>query len=534
MEKTNEALVKLCPLVNALLDVYDRKQEVKHLAEQHALQVSKTISFFAFLYERARNAIEFREEHLIRRAAIERVLKRRFVLNEEGKNVAEPLIRELLWARYLQNLTIPETKIPSVQQIIDKYLFLRREIVPGRPAKVQANLDQFILEILTCEIEETLSPAPEREGFNNFVYQSLVSQIDLSDKKLNEEKNILLYTAVEQGLAKSDSPLIRYHLTRILLPELIGPSVTHAQAALPHFMQIHNHIEDTLKNGVVEKLRRFVKRNAAPYLILRDLIEFYPKEIRTLLKSPEQLKYKVDEVCRKRYAGTRAKLTRAGVRSIIYIFLTKMVFALLLEIPIDRYIQHRIDYLPLTINMVFPPFLMFLVVVATSVPGAENTKRIFERINMLIKDGTSIDKTTIKTRIITRRPILAFGFSIIYLLAFMLSFGTIFFVLSTLKFNIASQLIFIFFVSMIVFFGYRIRQTAKEYLLIEKEGILSPIGDFFMLPILSLGKWLSSEIARLNIFIFIFDFIIEAPFKAIFEIGEEWINFMKTKKEEFA
>lgn len=534
MDKTNEPSIKLSPLVNALLDVYEKKQEIRHLPEQHALKVSRTVSFFAFLYERARNAIEYREEHLIRRAAIERILKRRLLLNGEGKGVSEPLIRELLWARYLANSTIPETRIASIQHIIEKYLFLRREIVPGRPAKEQTNLDVFILELLTCEIEETLSPAPEREAFSNFVYQSLVAQIDLFDKRLNEEKNILVYAAVEQGFAKSDTPLIRYHLTKILLPELVGASTDHAHASLPHFMQVYNHIESTIKNPVVEKLRRFVKRNSAPYLIFRDLIEFYPKEIKALLKSPEQLKYKVDEMCRKRYAGTKAKLTRAGVRSIIYIFLTKMVFALLLEVPIDRYIQQRIDYIPLTINLVFPPFLMFLVVVATSVPKADNTKRIYERISSLIKEGTPIDKTTIKTRIITRRPILAFGFSILYILAFLLSFGTIFFILSTLKFNIASQMIFIFFVSMILFFGYRIRQTAKEYLLIEKEGILSPIGDFFMLPILSLGKWLSGEIARLNIFIFIFDFIIEAPFKAIFEIGEEWINFMKSKKEEFA
>ena len=59
-----------------------------------------------------------------------------------------------------------------------------------------------------------------------------------------------------------------------------------------------------------------------------------------------------------------------------------------------------------------------------------------------------------------------------------------------------------------------------------------PVVDFFFMPILSLGKFFSSEIAKLNFFIFIFDFIIEAPFKLIFEVDEEWISFVRKRKEE--
>jgi hypothetical protein len=84
----------------------------------------------------------------------------------------------------------------------------------------------------------------------------------------------------------------------------------------------------------------------------------------------------------------------------------------------------------------------------------------------------------------------------------------------------------------VTFFAYRIRPTAKEYSVEDKPGILSPIVDFFMIPVLSVGKFLSSEIGKLNVFILIFDFLIEAPFKLIFEIVEEWINFVKTKKDE--
>src|SRR5688572_17968529 len=68
--------------------------------EVSRIDVSQTVSFFALAYERVRNAVEYRESHLIRRAAIERILKRRLSLNPQGEGEAENLVRELLWARY--------------------------------------------------------------------------------------------------------------------------------------------------------------------------------------------------------------------------------------------------------------------------------------------------------------------------------------------------------------------------------------------------------------------------------------------------
>ena len=93
-------------------------------------------------------------------------------------------------------------------------------------------------------------------------------------------------------------------------------------------------------------------------------------------------------------------------------------------------------------------------------------------------------------------------------------------------------MIFLFFVSVVTFFSYRIRQIVRELRLDDKESMLTPLVDFFFMPILSLGKFFSQEIAKLNFFIFVFDFLIEAPFKMIFEIVEEWISFVRKRKEE--
>jgi hypothetical protein len=52
------------------------------------------------------------------------------------------------------------------------------------------------------------------------------------------------------------------------------------------------------------------------------------------------------------------------------------------------------------------------------------------------------------------------------------------------------------------------------------------------MPILSVGKFLSRSLSHLNFITFIFDFIIEAPFKMIIEVIEEWISFVRQKRDE--
>jgi hypothetical protein len=48
-----------------------------------------------------------------------------------------------------------------------------------------------------------------------------------------------------------------------------------------------------------------------------------------------------------------------------------------------------------------------------------------------------------------------------------------------------------------------------------------------------LGQWLNGEIlTKFNVFLFVFDFIIEMPLKAIVEVIDEWMRFVRLKKEE--
>src|SRR3990167_5384526 len=205
---------------------------VQHSPSVVKISVSQTVSFAAFLYEKMRNAVEFREEHLIRRAAVERMIKRRMILNENGREIAELLIKELLWARYYENNTIGEEKIGEIQTIIDKYFFLRNEISAGRGSREQEKIADFTLQIISCEIEENLNPPYRLEAFTNYVFQILKPYVKPFNGD-NSEKDIQVYIAVERTFAHNDDPLITYHLLKLQIPEINRITWQSAEKVLP-------------------------------------------------------------------------------------------------------------------------------------------------------------------------------------------------------------------------------------------------------------------------------------------------------------
>lgn len=112
--------------------------------------------------------------------------------------------------------------------------------------------------------------------------------------------------------------------------------------------------------------------------------------------------------------------------------------------------------------------------------------------------------------------------------------GIIYF-LNLLNFNFISQIIFLFFLSVVSFFAFRVREISKDYLLTQtlNESFFETLTDYLFLPIIKIGQWLSMQVSKINILSFIFDFIIEAPLKTFLEIFEQWLHFVRIKKEEF-
>jgi hypothetical protein len=263
--------------------------------------------------------------------------------------------------------------------------------------------------------------------------------------------------------------------------------------------------------------------------MLRDVINDNEDTLDKIFQDPALLEKTVIEVANTRYRKAAANLRTAAIQSFIYIFLTKMVFAFVIEIPYDLYFLGRIKPLPLIINLIFPPAFMLFTTQTVTVPGFANTQKILRELKNAIYVQPGITIPGVAIDFLGRvRPFLDLTFTILYVLTFVVVFGGVVFLLSKLEFNLASIAVFFFFVSTVAFFAFRIRRNFGDLTIAdEKEGLLGGIFNFVTYPFIRLGYFFSRALSQFNIFVFILDLLIEAPIKMLLELVEEWFAFIR-------
>ena len=210
-----------------------------------------------------------------------------------------------------------------------------------------------------------------------------------------------------------------------------------------------------------------------------------------------------------------------------------MVMALLIEIPFDILIG-SINFVVLAINVLFPPSLMIIFNSRVKLPDENNTSLMIDKVNeYFYSSPQELKAEMISTK--KEKSNIEKVFQIVFLTTSILFVSALIYLLNLLDFNIISQMIFLFFLSVVSFFAYRVREISNDYLLSEssRESFFETLLDYLFLPIIKSGQWLSSQVSRINILSFIFDFIIEAPLKTLLEIFEQWLHFVRVKKEEF-
>jgi hypothetical protein len=251
------------------------------------------------------------------------------------------------------------------------------------------------------------------------------------------------------------------------------------------------------------------------------------------MQDREAFELRIRQACAMRYAKANAKLRRSYIRTIIYVFFTKMLLALLLELPYELYFLKTTNYTPLMINVIFHPILMFIIAASIRMPSQKNTDKIVEILMRIAHEEPQPGFLYRKRMTFGRSALVQNVFRILNGLTYVVSFGLLVWALRLLHFNIVSGILFVFFLSIISFFGLKLRREVKDLIIVDKRNSLfSALIDFFSVPILSVGQWISAKTPKINLFLFVMDFIIEAPFKIFMDVIEDWINFQKEKREE--
>src|SRR3989338_9311458 len=152
------------------------------------IQVDSFVSKLAFIYEKIRTAIDYKEEHLIRKAAIFRILQRRLLIKISTEDLGLALIKELIRAGYLENNLIPQSKALEVDRLLERYLTLYNFSIVKKGTRAGNRLFKWLVEMCACEIEELLMPPLANRALAEFMYKVMRPGVNLGDKSLSDEE----------------------------------------------------------------------------------------------------------------------------------------------------------------------------------------------------------------------------------------------------------------------------------------------------------------------------------------------------------
>lgn len=522
-------------LVSTIISMRESDARQKNAKEKKdVIRVSETVSAAASVYETIRNTLEYDEEHLLRRNAIRRILTRRLG-DADPKKLSSMLLRELIWARYLPNNQVETSMIETVTTILQKYKKMFGTLV--EETKVDQERYQWLIDVLSTEIDYVLGPPCVDEALASYAYQELKQRVEWKTSLIKEEdQDLQLYIAIHRAVLKSNNATLRYRVFTLYYPAWRNASsedsVVDEVASSLH--KVIESVENQITHPTQDYVFRFIRRHAVVFHLIADIAKDHPEAFLLAVQKQDEdvINAAITGAAEERYGTFRRRLNRTVVRAAFFLLLTKSILAVLVEFPYEFFVLQSTNYIPLAVNILFPPILLAIVGLTVRISKKKNNEKLLGEVHSLM--GTAEDFK------ITFRRLHPWGQGTMYLIFNALYFGIFAIVivliiagLQKAHFNSFSIFFFLFFLSLVAYFGLRIRNTRRELLVIDTSGgFIGLLGDILFLPIVRVGRWIALRAPRVNIFLFFFDFIIEAPFKATIDVIENWLGFLKEKREE--
>lgn len=490
--------------------VAKRDQGVVQANDGEKLHITGAGRTLTFAYEQLRNAAEYTEEHLLLTRAIRRFYRRAFLARDDKviARLGEELITELTLAGYLENDSVKVATVEAINALASDYF----------KAHTRRLKETWTLDVLAVEIERLLSADPRRDVFAEFAYRHFLETIDPAKlfKTPPKDFEIELFVAVHRALLKSDEATIRAAL------------LTRYQQTpnMETYTATNKMIDKVLDSSTTDRIYRVVNRRGAPFRVLRRFIDEH-ENINRLLLNREQFLSAYEAQIQTEYAQINQRINRGIVKSVAFLFITKALIGLAIEIPYDIFVHGSILWMVLWINLLFPPVYMILLRGTLRLPGSANSQALTDSIDTLLYSD--------KKLVATGRPAKGYGvaFNIVYALLIIGVFGAAAYGLMQLGFSALHLVIFFVFLSTASFLGFRLSRQIREIEVVDggQDGV-SMVRDFLYMPFVVVGRWISEKYARVNIVAMILDMAIELPLKTILHLVRQWGNFITSKKDE--
>ena len=473
----------------------------------------------ASAYEQLRNAAEYSEEHLLLQRAIKRFYRRNsIVLRRNTNGLSQELITELILAGYVHNGSVGVSAAKEFDGMVEEYLAsldaFKKHGVGAETAT------KWILACLATDIENRLRPHSRNRAFMAVTFQHFLRAIDREQFATFEDYadyELCLYIAVHQAILKSDIDIVRADIRSMYGVE---PQQTEA------FLRLNQQIDHLFNSVLMAELRRLVGANGAPFRIVRSMAASrtdLPELLTDRAKFLDAFRWQVSQ----EYSSLERRLDAALIKSIVFIFITKMLIGVAIEIPYDLLIHGRVIWLALIVNLIAPPAYMALLRFTVSLPRKSHAEELTIAI-----DGSLYGA---ESKMLAYRPkrIIGYGRQLVYTVLFGVPIALVFVALYALHFNWLQMVIFFVFFSTASSLAFRLNGQARELEMTHRSsGLLASIRDFTQMPFIVMGQWLSGKYQQFNFVSRLLDIIIELPLKVVLKLIRQWIRFFDEQREQ--
>lgn len=543
-EKLQSVLTE--PIVN-LVKQYQQGLSDQRRGETASIHVDEIASRVARFYEKIRKVIDWKEENVMRRGTIIRILKRSLFskitnLNFNGNfNVdksAESLTMELIRGGHLPNDEVPQKKIENVARILKKYLYIleKAPFDQGKGEllfKKKVNFYDWLLEIAACEIEEVLASPVNENALIKAMTLLMNDRIRVVPETLSsEEKKTLTYIAVCRTLFDLDEPFITYHILIHHYSEWNNPSPEFLAKVTREIFGIDEGIKKFLIHPLSRDFFNICEGTDTVFTLLGDLLEDFKKEpekIIPLLNNKPALKEVLTKFYEKRLKTLKRRLFRIAVFSSLSVFISNWFSFFIVEIPLARLFYEGFNLLAAVADFIIPTLVMFILVAIIKPPSASNLDKV---IDMAFEfTYCQENKEIFEIRVAKRRSLfIRLTIGLLYLIGTVISFGAIGWIFYIVKIPVTSVILDTIMIALNVSAALVVRNKARELTVQDKASF----GEFFLdvlsVPVAEVGNRLANKWKEYNIVGIFFTVIIDMPFLAMVNFIESWRQFINQRK----
>jgi len=537
----------LSPPIQALIDKYQTSLKHQKFGEVSKIHVDEIASRVAFFYERIIKIIDWKEENLLRRNAIERFLKRRLITeiskiniisSIKASTISESLIHESIRGGHLPNDEIDQEKIIIVQQIIEKYLYIIKNAPFNNSLtfvfKKKVNFYNWILEIAACEIEDVLSPPIKENALMESMAELMNERIRLNPVNTisENEKYIQVYIAVHRTLFDLDDAIIGYHLLLKKYPFWAYPTGSTLKEITQNILLIWTSVNQDLSHPMAKNFFNICEKTDTAFTVFGDVLDYFqeqPEKINEEILDKQNAKELVTKFYDKRLNTLKSRLLKLAVFSTLSVFVSNWFSFFVVEVPLAHLFYQGFSLSAVAFDFLIPSVVMFILVSIIKPPPRSNLDKVIKQFNQFVylDEEKDIYEINLNRK---KRPFTNFIIILLYITTCLATFSGIGWIFYIVKIPITSVVLDTIGIALNVFAAMVIRNKAREITVEEKSNFGEFILDILFLPIAEIGSWLASKWKEYNVVSVFFNIMIETPFLNFIDFIENWRQFLKEKK----